>query len=653
LDIAPLARVLRSPFSLTLLPVQNLFKFRIQSIPYIVAILLLLVLVRRSQQNWQNLSTFVEDRKYYDLKALTNGLYYLNKPPIKRKDAIKDAVANLVSGAHRNTLFILGESQDAPEIFVQPVNKFSEEEVKKAVELWFEGANYNKIYSKEGMQYSFTQKGINFPQSYHLIATKSQINGIKLDVLAFTAVSRTVKAPYNQTVSELSILLSAVGFVMVGGLFLISKSVSGHDKDISNKRRSDIKWWWPQEIKSTAENYNNFLLSETLYKIQIDQSTSGQMIVRSHGMETAILCNPNKALANISGYTQDELDGQPLNMIVPEEYHHFHQGLGVYAQEVGRRVGMAAYAEGCPFYGKQASRIVGRNRTVDLLHKDGSIRKVVLGVFYVGKNEGGFDEWVGVVTDVTDLTNAIIKAEAFAKDTQNITHIFAHDLKAGEIASAKAGEYVSETGRDLLEYLETEGKLDKSSRRSLEFIIKYSGRITASCQNNFALIDQRNKLHDLEERITPQPEPIEKILDGINVSFTRSDGKLVLTNNCPDGTKAFVDIALFLSALKNLVKNGFTHNESSSKHVEVIVSVKNNAISFAIVDNGVGFPPEYLLSWGRIQGQAARLSAEREGSGTGLFSVRRIIEVHKGATVEILSKEGVGSTFLITVGIGL
>jgi signal transduction histidine kinase len=136
------------------------------------------------------------------------------------------------------------------------------------------------------------------------------------------------------------------------------------------------------------------------------------------------------------------------------------------------------------------------------------------------------------------------------------------------------------------------------------------------------------------------------------VSFNRADGKLLFVNECPPSTQAFVDITMFLAALKNLVKNGFAYNDSINKQIEVKAKLENNQILFSVMDNGVGFPPEYLDGWGRIQGQAARLDPTKEGTGTGLFSVRGIIEAHKGASVSILSKQGVGSTFLIKVGIG-
>jgi signal transduction histidine kinase len=149
----------------------------------------------------------------------------------------------------------------------------------------------------------------------------------------------------------------------------------------------------------------------------------------------------------------------------------------------------------------------------------------------------------------------------------------------------------------------------------------------------------------------PELCSIEEILAGVAVSFNRSDGRLILTNDCPCNTKAMVDLTLFLAAIKNLVKNGFAYNDAVDKFVEIKASVQDRQILFSIIDNGVGFPAEYLESWGQVQGQAARLDPTKEGSGTGLYSVRRIIEAHKDATVTIVSQQGVGSTFLIHVGL--
>ena len=67
----------------------------------------------------------------------------------------------------------------------------------------------------------------------------------------------------------------------------------------------------------------------------------------------------------------------------------------------------------------------------------------------------------------------------------------------------------------------------------------------------------------------------------------------------------------------------------------------------AIQDNGIGFDEKYLdrifTVFQRLHGRT-----EYEGSGVGLAVCRKIVERHNG-NITAKSKEGVGSTFLITL----
>lgn len=621
-------------------------RLKLWHVPVFCILAIALFYITRLQNLFDSYSRLIINRKPHDMALIAKSLRLIEEAGGTEK--IESSIRQLGEDSQRNTaILLLKEQRKYPNLIIQPRNRIEQGVIRKAISRWNEEPFGGKLY----------QRGVSFCSggflclggTYHLIATRQSVLEGSYELLLVTNLDKSIEPEYLESTIALTALLAAMAGAIIPGLLSLTISIRRTTESV---RRDGISpsWYWTQEVIELFETIKAYKIGSELYKVQIDQSTSGQMIVRSKGTEEALIYSPNKAIAKISGYTQAELEGKPLNLIVPEEFHKFHTGSGAYDSKRKRRVGMAAYVMGCPFHGEQASSIFERDRTVDLKHKDGSIRKIILGVHYLGKNESGEDEWAGAMTDVTALVDAIAKAESLAKDTQNITHIFAHDLKAGEVASAKAGEYITETAKDLIEYFRQVGTLDKSIERSLGFIVKYSSRITASCQNNFALIDQRNKLHDLKERITPEPHKITDIFEGVDVSFNRTDGKLIFVDECSPETTVQVDIALFLSALKNLVKNGFAYNDSIEKIIEIKVVQKNGKIVLSVADNGVGFPAEYILTWGQIQGQAARLDLNSEGSGTGLYSVRRIIEAHNGATIELESEQGVGSCFTITLG---
>ena len=175
---------------------RHIFRFRIQSIPFIVGFLLLLILVRRSQQNWQNLARLVEDRKYYDLVAISNGIEYIDRPPLKSKRDIQEAMAGVVRGAHRNTVFMLGESRYGPEIVVQPTNKFTDDEILKGQAVWANGSYYKQIYSKNGFTFKFQGK------TFQAVARQIHLNKTTFELLSLTCISRSIGNIYHKSLRE-------------------------------------------------------------------------------------------------------------------------------------------------------------------------------------------------------------------------------------------------------------------------------------------------------------------------------------------------------------------------------------------------------------------------------------------------------------------
>ena len=110
------------------------------------------------------------------------------------------------------------------------------------------------------------------------------------------------------------------------------------------------------------------------------------------------------------------------------------------------------------------------------------------------------------------------------------------------------------------------------------------------------------------------------------------------------------DPGQLLSALTNLMSNAVKYTPEGGGVTARLVS-HGDEIAIAIEDTGVGIPKKDL---NRIFERFYRVDRGRNAStgGTGLgLSIVRNVAVNHGGRVEVVSEEGVGSTFSIVLPI--
>jgi signal transduction histidine kinase len=100
--------------------------------------------------------------------------------------------------------------------------------------------------------------------------------------------------------------------------------------------------------------------------------------------------------------------------------------------------------------------------------------------------------------------------------------------------------------------------------------------------------------------------------------------------------------------LTNLIDNGLRYTPSGG-HVTVSLKHQGGRLRLAVADDGPGIPAEelpYIFErfW---RGDRSR-SRHSGGSGIGLAIVRQLVELH-GGTVEVESRVGQGSTFVVSL----
>lgn len=107
-----------------------------------------------------------------------------------------------------------------------------------------------------------------------------------------------------------------------------------------------------------------------------------------------------------------------------------------------------------------------------------------------------------------------------------------------------------------------------------------------------------------------------------------------------------VDPAAFRRIVENLVENAARHG-GSTRHVDVIIRPADFCVTLEVVDDGLGFPPEFLpRAFERFSRPDASRNRASGGSGLGLSIVRTLVHAHGGT---VAARNGARGGAVVTV----
>lgn len=134
-----------------------------------------------------------------------------------------------------------------------------------------------------------------------------------------------------------------------------------------------------------------------------------------------------------------------------------------------------------------------------------------------------------------------------------------------------------------------------------------------------------------------------KLADNRHVNFKYIDES--------NGCSVWIDQEKIKTVMFNLLSNAFKFTEAE-KAITVTSKVADDNFLIIVSDEGCGMPEDKL---GKIFERFVTLKdtslTNQSGTGIGLYLVKEIVEMHKG-NVSVVSKEGVGSTFTISLKLG-
>jgi len=187
--------------------------------------------------------------------------------------------------------------------------------------------------------------------------------------------------------------------------------------------------------------------------------------------------------------------------------------------------------------------------------------------------------------------------------------------------------------------------------------IKYAGVIFNAGNDLLTLINDILDLSKIESgKLDMQNEDIEvsEIVNDMEMLFAEvaSNKKINYTANIAKDVPAtvFTDKVRVEQVIKNLLSNAFKFTpENGSILINVKTGHKENTISFAVKDSGIGIPAEkQRIIFEAFQQADGSTSRKYGGTGLGL-SISRELAILLGGSINMTSEPGTGSEFVLTI----
>jgi len=331
----------------------------------------------------------------------------------------------------------------------------------------------------------------------------------------------------------------------------------------------------------------------------------------------------NDALCRITGYSPEELTSLTIADIThPED-------IEATMEQIRRIV---------------AGEIDSYQMEKRYIRKDGSVVWINLSVRMMRDPDGRPLCYFPMMEDITHRKSVEEKLNLYTgrleesnQALQDFASIASHDLQEplrkvatfSDRLKIHCGNSLDEQARDYIE------RMQKATRRMqglLTSLLDYS-RVSTRTEP-FIQLD----LNDL----------IRDVLSDLEVRIEQTRGK-VEVETLPT---VEADPNQIRQVFQNLVSNGLKYiRQGESPLIRIYSECNNNHCRFFVEDKGIGFDEKYL---DRIFKPFHRLHGrnEYEGTGIGLAICKKIVERH-GGSITARSKPGEGSTFIVTLPLGI
>lgn len=412
-------------------------------------------------------------------------------------------------------------------------------------------------------------------------------------------------------------------------------------------------------------------LAETAYRETdnklnaiLETAVEGMIIMDQRGRIELV----NPAAQRLFGYSEEELAGKNVKVLMPEPDHSQHDMYLQRYRETGQK------------------RIIGVGREVMGRRKDGSVFPFSLAVSEVELRDRIM--YVGMIHDLTAIKEVQRKLEEVNAGlerkvddrTRQLERINA-DLRTVNDRLGEEIERRKEAEENALAALEKEKQLNEMKSRfvsmaSHEFRTPLSGILTSvsllarytspdqadkrekhiatikssvrnltSILNDFLSLD---KLESGKVNITVQEFPMRPLMEEFR-SEMMNYGKPGQTIDFEDDGNVDIikaDRHLFKNILINLVSNALKYS-AEGQEIKVCLRREGDSLVVDVKDKGIGIPNEDQIHMFERLFRASNVT-NIQGTGLGLNIVKKYVDLHNGS-IAFESTEGQGTTFTVSI----
>jgi two-component system sensor kinase FixL len=338
------------------------------------------------------------------------------------------------------------------------------------------------------------------------------------------------------------------------------------------------------ELEEGRESAEALRVAAARWRAVIDAAVDGIIVIDSHGNIEAF----NSAAQRMFGYTEPEVMGENVRILMPEPDRSRHDGYIEHHLRTGE------------------NRIIGIGRAVTALKRDGQTFPVHLSV---GEMEiDGQRHFTGILHDLskrTELEDRLREATALAR-LGEMAAVIAHEVK-NPLAAV----------RGAIQVIGTRLPPDTSDGAIVKEIIARLDGLNDLIQDLLVFARPPNpKLADTDVRAV-----VESVASLLRTDPAHSALSIAVAG---DATRIPGDANLLTIVFQNLLLNAAQAMQGRGR-IDVTLSADGDWQRIAVADQGPGIPAEIKAALFR-----PFKTTKARGTGLGMATAKRLVELHGG-----------------------